>query len=243
MMNHLKSWAKKNQFYHLLTYADDFAIGYFQRQGFTLEIEIDKKDWDIGFLKYYDNATLMHCHIDNKIDYLEVSEQLRLQRMAFIKKMKQLSSQHLIYPGVKDFLNGAVQIDLEKLQGLKEAGWEPTKFKELMHPDKQKELYDINKKLIQAIKQDEDSWAFLSPVVEIFPADAEKYLQQVKDPIDLRTIEGKLEKGFYITHEMLLADLQRMVDNCMAFNPKESEFHELAEKINNRYLVKNKIEV
>ena len=41
---------------------------------------------------------------------------------------------------------------------------------------------------------------------------------------------------------MLLADLQRMVDNCKAYNPKGSVYYELAEKINSSYLNK-KIEV
>eukprot|EP01126_Amoeba_proteus_P006783 TRINITY_DN12386_c0_g1_i21.p1 TRINITY_DN12386_c0_g1~~TRINITY_DN12386_c0_g1_i21.p1 ORF type:complete len:210 (-),score=33.90 TRINITY_DN12386_c0_g1_i21:527-1063(-) len=84
-MNHLKAWCQKNSFYHLLTYADDTAIGYFQRQGkqlssylslllsfdgiifllgFSMEIKMDRKEWDIGFLKYYDSATLMHAPVD-----------------------------------------------------------------------------------------------------------------------------------------------------------------------------------
>jgi hypothetical protein len=32
-MNHLKDWAQKQQIFHLLTFADDQAIGYFERQG------------------------------------------------------------------------------------------------------------------------------------------------------------------------------------------------------------------
>lgn len=32
--------------------------------GFTFEINIDKKHWDVGFLKQYDGASLMHCFID-----------------------------------------------------------------------------------------------------------------------------------------------------------------------------------
>jgi len=185
----------------------------------------------------------MHCLIDKRIDYLEVTTQLRIQRLAFVSKMRELSNQHIIYPGVRDFVNGAVRIDLEKLQGLKEAGWEPTKFRELMSPERQKELYEENRKLLRAIQQDQDvAWPFREPVEESFPSEAEKYLKEIKDPIDLRTIEEKLEKGFYITHEMLLADLQRMVDNCKLYNPKGSVYHEVAEKLNARYL-NNKIEV
>lgn len=63
LMSHMKAWAQKHGFEHMLTYADDFAIGYFQRQGFTLEIELPRSEWDIRFLKHYDSATLMHCHV------------------------------------------------------------------------------------------------------------------------------------------------------------------------------------
>jgi GNAT superfamily N-acetyltransferase len=36
LMNQLKDWSQKHHFHHLLTYADDTAIGYFQRQGTRL---------------------------------------------------------------------------------------------------------------------------------------------------------------------------------------------------------------
>eukprot|EP01125_Pyxidicula_operculata_P010957 TRINITY_DN3598_c0_g1_i1.p1 TRINITY_DN3598_c0_g1~~TRINITY_DN3598_c0_g1_i1.p1 ORF type:complete len:398 (-),score=67.39 TRINITY_DN3598_c0_g1_i1:451-1644(-) len=237
LMNHLKNWSKINQFFHLLTYADDFAIGYFQRQGFTLEIELDQKHWDIGFLKYYDSATLMHCKIDPNLDYLEISSLLRTQRMAFVNKMRELSNQHLIYPGVRDFQEGSVRIDLAKLRGLKEAGWEPDEYYLLMSSDRQQQIYKQNRNLLNNIKNDDEvSWPFKAPVEVLFPDEAEKYNREVKDPIDLQSIEEKLENGFYITHEMMLADLQRMVDNCKSYNPKGSVYWDIAEKINTQYL-------
>lgn len=144
-MNRLKNWCQLNDNLNLLTYADDTAIGYFQRQGiktrffsktishchifissdllillgFSADIEMDVKDWDIGFLKYYDSATLMHCLVDsriskfsflfcfllrnvpNNLDYLEINHQIRLQRATFCKKMRQLSLQHIEYDGIK----------------------------------------------------------------------------------------------------------------------------------------------
>jgi len=126
---------------------------------------------------------------------------------------------------------------LEKLQGLKDAGWDGIKFKELLSPDSQREIYEKNDQLLESIKSDSEcSWPFEAPVAELFPEDAEKYLSAVQDPIDLRTIEEKLKSGFYITHEMLVADLRRMVLNCQEYNQKNSLFWELAEKINVRYL-------
>lgn len=34
-MNHLKEWVKTRQIDLFVTYADNYAIGYFKKQGFT----------------------------------------------------------------------------------------------------------------------------------------------------------------------------------------------------------------
>jgi len=122
LMSHMKRWAQEHEYLHMLTYADDFAIGYFQRQGFTLELELDRKHWDIGFLKHYDSATLMHCALDPKIDYLEISAHLHTQRSHFISKIRELTRQHLIFPGVDVFKRPSppLRLNLEELPGLRE---------------------------------------------------------------------------------------------------------------------------
>lgn len=116
LMNQLKMWAKKEGYFHLLTYADDNAIGYFRRQGFSSDITWDRKYWDIGFLKLYDSATLMHCPIDQEVDYCEISEQVRRQRVALIKKMREISNQHLIHRGVQKNEDGMVKVEFPILE-------------------------------------------------------------------------------------------------------------------------------
>jgi len=186
----------------------------------------------------------MYCSIHPKINYLEISRHLRQQRLAFLEKIKTLTNRHQIYSGIKEFERGLSPINLEHLQGLKEAGWDPTAFKELLSPESQRDIYIKNEALLETIKEAKDcSWPFMAPVAEHFPEEAEKYSQAVQDPIDLRTIEEKLKSGFYITHEMLLADLRRMVLNCQEYNQKNSIFWELAEKINTRYLKSSITEV
>jgi len=203
-----------------------------------------KSEWDNGFLKSYQDATLMYCGIYAKVNYLEITRHLRQQRIAFLDKIKTLTNRHHIYSGIREFQKGLAPIDLEKLQGLKEIGWDGTKFKELLSPESQKEIYEKNEELLIAIKEDRDcSWPFEAPVAELFPDDAEKYSKAVQDPIDLRTIEEKLKSGFYITHEMLVADLRRMVLNCQEYNQKHSLFWDLAEKINTKYLKSSITEV
>jgi len=250
LMNRLKNWCQQNNNLNLLTYADDTAIGYFQRQGFSSDIEMDPKDWDIGFLKFYDSATLMHCLVDTRINYLEINHQVRMQRAIFCKKMRQLSLQHVEYEGVKksDRPVNRQFIEVSKIQGLHECGWTTFQLDKLLEKDYQDKIYKENKYLLDSIKgQPSLSEPFSQPVVEKYPNIAETYLQTIPDPIDLRTITEKLEKRFYICPEMLLADLHRMVENCKTFlkavyvlnkqkAPEKDPLYIQAESINMRFL-------
>ncbi|KAJ2859684.1 histone acetyltransferase, partial [Coemansia asiatica] len=59
LMNNLKDYISANTMArHFLTYADNYAIGYFQKQGFTKEITLDKRLW-MGYIKDYEGGTLM----------------------------------------------------------------------------------------------------------------------------------------------------------------------------------------
>lgn len=60
LMNHLKDHVKKStQCNHFLTYADNYAIGYFKKQGFSKEVGIGREVW-AGYIKDYEGGTIMH---------------------------------------------------------------------------------------------------------------------------------------------------------------------------------------
>lgn len=40
LMNHLKDYSTQRGIKHFLTYADEFAIGYFKKQGFSKDIKV-----------------------------------------------------------------------------------------------------------------------------------------------------------------------------------------------------------
>jgi len=255
LMNQLKHWCRENEYYHLLTYADDTAIGYFQRQGFSCDVGMKTEEWDIGYLKYYDSATLMHCQVDPAIEYLSATACLRIQRANFYKKMRELSNQHVIYPGV-NFETGKTAKNLSiPVEGLRVAGWTPDHLKKLLEKHNQELIYKTNKQLLDAIQSDqENSEPFSAPVTELHPGLSESYTTIVSDPIDLRTIEERLNDGYYITPEMMIADLTRMVENCKTFlrhiyeGNKQKGLQKLekdplyiqAEDLSNRYLKERK---
>lgn len=69
-MNHLKDYHVRTCYiYHFLTYADEFAVGYFKKQGFSKKIAMEKKQYH-GYIKDYEGATLMGCQLHPWYDCL-----------------------------------------------------------------------------------------------------------------------------------------------------------------------------
>jgi ribosomal protein S18 acetylase RimI-like enzyme len=64
---------------HFLTYADNYAVGYFKKQGFTATLTLDRAVW-AGYIKDYEGGTLMQCTLVPRTDYLRVRETVQRQR-------------------------------------------------------------------------------------------------------------------------------------------------------------------
>jgi len=200
-------------------------------------VTLDRSVWG-GYIKDYDGGTLMHCEVDPKINYLDAPMMVKNQRECVYNKLKEFSNSHLIYSGIKAFKNGADRINVENLPGLKECGWDPKYYHELLSEKNQAELLKQNRELLEAIKAHEKSWPFKEPVNT---SEVPDYLEVIKDPIDLSAIEKKLNAGnYYITREMFIADLQRMCDNCKTYNKEGTIWHVCAIKIENRFLKRYK---
>ncbi|KAH1194956.1 Histone acetyltransferase GCN5 [Glycine max] len=100
LMNHLKQYARDmDGLTHFLTYADNNAVGYFIKQGFTKEIHLEKDRWQ-GYIKDYDGGILMECKIDPKLPYTDLSTMIRRQRQAIDEKIRELSNCHIVYAGI-----------------------------------------------------------------------------------------------------------------------------------------------
>ncbi|KAL9261128.1 Histone acetyltransferase GCN5-like protein [Drosera capensis] len=132
LMNHLKQYARDNDgLTHFLTYADNNAVGYFIKQGFTKEITLEKDRWQ-GYIKDYDGGSLMECKMDPKFPYTDLSTMIHRQRQAIDEKIRELSNCHTVYPGI-DFQKKEAGvpkriIKLEDIPGLREAGWTPEQY-------------------------------------------------------------------------------------------------------------------
>ena len=101
LMDHFKAHIRQAypNMWHLLAYADNFATGYFQKQGFTSNITLPRSVW-AGYIKDYDESTIMHCTLMRKVDYTRLRENLISQGDALIQKIKEKSRSHIVHPGL-----------------------------------------------------------------------------------------------------------------------------------------------
>lgn len=110
-MDHFKAHIRKAypDMMHFLTYADNYAVGYFEKQGFSKEISLDRSVW-AGYIKDYEGGTIMQCTMLPKIDYLDKANIFKKQQEAIMTKIRQMSKSHIIHPGLPQFQPGATPV-------------------------------------------------------------------------------------------------------------------------------------
>lgn len=75
------------------------------------------------------------------------------------------------------------------------------------------------------------SWPFLQPVD---PEEAPGYLDIIKHPMDLSTMEKKLNEGIYTTKEAFIDDFNLMVSNCLQYNDTDTIYARCAVALSNK---------
>mmetsp|Transcript_11534 Transcript_11534/g.37899 ORF Transcript_11534/g.37899 Transcript_11534/m.37899 type:complete len:397 (-) Transcript_11534:2398-3588(-) len=242
VMNHLKERAKVEGIRYFLTYADNYATGYFKKQGFSSTVTLPKERW-YGSIKDYDGGTLMECYVHPTVDYLNVRRTLKRQREWIERKLDErfrkstprtiggtasvdfFSFQSSAPPpekgegGDDDHQRGGSLLDA--VPGLRELGYTDEELRKLARPvdprgEKRREELASAKTLIDRTKKSAYAWPFLEPVdVE----EVTDYLDVIKDPVDLKTIEDRLKAGdTYTSFTQVKADVLRMLQNCRTYN-------------------------
>ena len=121
-MDHFKSHIKATYtgMYHFLTYADNYAVGYFRKQGFSKDITLNRADW-AGYIKDYEGGTIMECKMVRKVDYLHTRDVIAQQREAILEKIREMSKSHVVYPGLPQFKTDRadVRVNPEDVPGLR----------------------------------------------------------------------------------------------------------------------------
>ncbi|CAK0784458.1 hypothetical protein CVIRNUC_007662 [Coccomyxa viridis] len=239
LMNHTKTYAReRDHLTHFLTYADNNAVGYFAKQGFTKEITLERKRW-VGWIKDYDGGTLMECVINPKLPYTDFPTLVERQREALDRHIRTLSRSHVVHPGLTSFAaDSHHHLSVSSIPGVKEAGWEPSEdsapayrlsIERVMLPPTPENLQTLMQAAWQALLAHEDSWPFREPVD---PEDVPDYYDVITDPVDLSLIKKRLDsKTYYVTLNIFAADVNRMCANARVYNNAETIYFKLANRV------------
>jgi histone acetyltransferase len=237
-MNLLKRHAVTEGIEYFITYADYYAIGYFKKQGFTKSISMPKGRYN-GLIKDYDGGTMMECYVHPSIDFTRIPDMLQAQRDFIMSRVKLKAKSHkVVYdPLPKNFrpaLEGVSRGNESAaramaIPGVAEAGWTMADLLaatgSAKDGDRQKNALKSDLlALLRKVEEQQFAWPFREPVDTTEVTD---YLDVVKEPIDLSTIEKRIRKGeWYKSKQMLYADLLLMVNNCKKYNDESSTYYE-----------------
>ncbi|SCU90052.1 LAMI_0E00386g1_1 [Lachancea mirantina] len=229
LMNHLKDYVKAtSDIKHFLTYADNYAIGYFKKQGFTKEITLEKSIW-MGYIKDYEGGTLMQCTMLPRIRYLDAAKILLLQEAAIQRKIRSVSKSYIVYSGLSQFkdLDNINPMDPMEIPGLKEAGWTP-EMDELAQRPKRGPQHAVMQNILTELQNHAAAWPFLQPVNKDEVPD---YYEFIKEPMDLSTMEMKLENNRYEKMENFVYDARLIFKNCRAYNGENTSYFKYANRL------------
>ncbi|KAL4158136.1 hypothetical protein PRNP1_003915 [Phytophthora ramorum] len=237
LMNHLKEYVKTKNITHFLTYADNYAIGYFKKQGFTKSVSMARPNW-YGYIKDYDGGTLMECTIHTQINYLRITSMIHMQRKAIQDKIRERSKSQTVYPGLTKFAEGRL-MDIYMVPGVKEAGWSQAVIRNnRIGTRDQGSLKSQLSQLLKAVSNHRSAWPFHEPVDTSVVVD---YLDHIKEPVDLQLISKRIDSGTYLSKATFKADLEKMCDNCMTYNTPDTNYYKAA--IDLREFIQSRIQI
>ncbi|XP_062243495.1 nucleosome-remodeling factor subunit BPTF-like isoform X5 [Platichthys flesus] len=93
------------------------------------------------------------------------------------------------------------------------------------------------RRILRSLQAHKMAWPFLEPVD---PNDAIDYYRVIKEPMDLSTMEERLQKREYVKLTEFVADMTKIFDNCRYYNPSDSPFYQCAEVLESFFVQKLK---
>ncbi|KAF8635220.1 hypothetical protein AX17_003996 [Amanita inopinata Kibby_2008] len=233
LMDHFKAHIRNTYptMMHFLTYADNYAVGYFEKQGFSKDITLDRSVW-AGYIKDYEGGTIMQCALLKKVNYLDKPRILTVQQEAVMAKIRAMSKSHVIHRGLTTWNlkddGGIEPMDPKYIPGLRESGWMPSMQANVVRPTPRSADHYFMERLLKDLRAHPQAWPFLSPVNA---EDVPDYYDVIKIGMDFSTMEHKLETKQYSTLDEFTNDAQLVFDNCRLYNPDGSIYARNATKL------------
>lgn len=239
LMNHLKDYHIKYNIHHFLTYADEFAIGYFKKQAFSPEITL-KQEAYLGYIKDYEGATLMECKLTPGIAHTQVTSVLHIQR-EIVRRLIQdkQASLRKSYPGLTYFKNGYDrQIPIDQIEGINECykdNLDSFRQPKEGYPETADSVYSHLSTILNQVKSHSAAWPFQRPVST---DEAPDYHDHIKYPMDLKTVTERLKNKYYVNKRLFIIDMRRIFNNCRSYNNPETEYYKNANTLEKYFYTK-----
>lgn len=243
LMTHLKEYAKRVGMFHFLTYADNHAIGYFQKQGFSGEISLGRDVYGRE-IKNYEDSLLMECLLLPRVDYFSVKDLVQQQRASLVDKILRRRGMEIFASGLEGEFDQQHEagVSVGDIPGAREAGWkQPTAS--LLLPSNvpcSSKPEPSTKPLCKLalgngdfagvwefIHRQEQAWPFLDPV----PPSLDTYFDEIRVPMDLSLVRLKIANGAYKDKLGLKRDLTLMCENCKTFNHVDTVYYKAASEL------------
>ncbi|KAJ1626270.1 hypothetical protein T492DRAFT_1033783 [Pavlovales sp. CCMP2436] len=231
MMNQLKQIVKKDGIEYFLTYADNYAIGYFKKQGFNRQVTMKRERW-VGYIKDYDGGTLMECPLSEHVDYTNLPKMIEEQRKALLVLIAQRLPAAAVFPPLTNTLTFETYAEgdirgsklsitsAEHIPGLAETGFVMPRYTYRVNGEAST-LSLALKQVLEELLRSEHVWPFLQPVDV---AEAPDYYEIINQPMDLNKIQRRIAIGYYRTLRLFEADVRRVVSNCRSYNGEDNQY-------------------
>lgn len=96
------------------------------------------------------------------------------------------------------------------------------------------ELLEQCKQVMQHLSKNKNAGAFRQPV-DVVGLGLPNYYDKVKEPMDLSLVRDRLTRGFYTTPAQFARDVRLIWSNCKLFNPPDSSFAQMADKMSQSF--------
>ncbi|KAL5330717.1 hypothetical protein ACEPPN_000236 [Leptodophora sp. 'Broadleaf-Isolate-01'] len=228
LMAHLKDYVRATSpVMHFLTYADNYATGYFQKQGFTKDITLDRSLW-MGYIKDYEGGTIMQCSMLPRIRYLEAGRMLLKQKETVLAKIRAVSKSHIVHQPPMQWTTGVITpIDPLSISAIRATGWSPD-MDILAREPRHGPHFNQLRRFLGQIQTYNQAWPFLNPVNRDEVPD---YYNVITSPMDLSMVEEKLHQDQYLTPKSLVDDLKLIISNCRKYNDATTVYTKCAVKL------------
>lgn len=228
LMAHLKDYVRATTpgIEYFLTYADNLAIGFFRKQGFSKEIDMPLPKWE-HFIKDYEGGTLMQCRLLPRVRYLELGRMLQKQREVTRAKTLAIDKKSAVQQPPAQWKNGVVPIHPMSISAVAASGW-TREMDAASRVPRRGRYFDTMQELLDKFVAHESSWPFREPVDgEAVP----DYYDKITSPMDFATMSKSLEIGSYKVPEAFVVDLKLIVANCKFYNDAGSSYANLGVKL------------